>query len=92
MNKKVLSIILAVAVAVATFFLFEVLASSSGFNFLPYLIHESIWKGGKGEGDFIRIFDIAFSILLFWVTYKIVYRILKWNGVSSDRCADVFGR
>ncbi len=77
MNKRTLSIIL--ALAITAFFLIEVLSSPSGFNFLPYLIHESIKKGGEGEGTFIRIFDLCFSVLFFWIVYKIIYRILNRN-------------
>ena len=77
MNKKILAIILAL---IATgFFLFMVLNSSSGFNFIPYLIHEAISPGGAGETNFIIVFDILFAILIFWLLYKLFTRILTKN-------------
>jgi hypothetical protein len=75
MNKKILAIVL--AVAVAGLFLFMVLYSSSGFNFIPYLIHEAVSPGGAGETNFIIVFDVLFAILLFWLSYKLFNRVLK---------------
>jgi len=74
MNKKILIIIL--ALTASSLFLYMVLYSSSAFNFIPYLIHESLSPGGAGESNFIVVFDIAFSILLFWLLYKLFERLL----------------
>jgi hypothetical protein len=75
MNKKILAIVL--AVAVVGLYLFMVLYTSSGFNFIPYLIHEAISPGGAGETNFIIVFDVLFAILLFWLAYKLFDRLLK---------------
>jgi|688.fasta_scaffold06779_9 uncharacterized BrkB/YihY/UPF0761 family membrane protein len=75
MNKKILAIVL--AVAVVGLYLFMVLYTSSGFNFIPYLIHEAISPGGAGETNFIIVFDVLFAILLFWLAYKLFDRVLK---------------
>jgi hypothetical protein len=73
MNKKILAIVL--AVAVVGLYLFMVLYTSSGFNFIPYLIHEAISPGGAGETNFIIVFDVLFAILLFWLAYKLFDRL-----------------
>jgi len=75
MNKKILAIVL--AVAVVGLYLFMVLYTSSGFNFIPYLIHEAISPGGAGETNFIIVFYVLFAILLFWLAYKLFDRVLK---------------
>ncbi len=75
MNKKILVIVL--AIAVVGLYLFMVLYTSSGLNFIPYLIHEAISPGGAGETNFIIVFDVLFSILLFWLAYKLFDRVLK---------------
>jgi len=62
---------------VSGLFLFNVLYSSSAFNYIPYLIHETISPGGKEESTFITIFNICFSILLFLIFYKIFSHILS---------------
>lgn len=75
MKKKRLAIIL--AIVVAGLFLFMVLYSSSAFNYIPYLLHETISPGGAGEANFIIVFDILFALLLFWLAYKLFMRVLK---------------
>lgn len=75
MNKKILAILL--AVAVVGLYLYMVLYTSSGFNFIPYLIHEAISPGGAGETNFIIVFDVLFAIFLFWLAYKLFNRVLK---------------
>lgn len=68
MFGKAISIGLALVVAVI--FLLDVLSSGSHtFNLLPYLLHESISKGGAGEATFIRIFDILTGCLIFVIIY-----------------------
>lgn len=75
MNKKVISILIAILVAGA--FLVLTLNSSSAFNFLPYLIHGAISSNGTGETEFIVIFDIVVAFLLFWAVYMISIRTIK---------------
>lgn len=77
MNKKMLAIIL--ALIASGLFLFMVLYSSSAFNFIPYLIHEAISPGGAGESNFIIVFDVLFALLLFWLLYKLLIRLLTSN-------------
>jgi len=75
MNKKVLSIVLSLSIPIV--FLIWALSASAWFNFIPYAIHESISPGGASETIFIRVFDIAFSILIFGVAYSIFKRLFK---------------
>jgi hypothetical protein len=76
MQKRYISI--GVALIITTIFLLLVLSSGgSAFNFFPYLIHESISKGGAGEAMFITIFDIVFGIIIFWIAYLVLNRFLK---------------
>ncbi len=79
MNRKLLSLVF--ATAIAGLFLLLVLFSPSGFNYIPYLIYESIWRGGSGESTFIRIFDLLFAILLFWVSFRLFSWILKKDRI-----------
>ncbi|WEK34995.1 MAG: hypothetical protein P0Y53_21110 [Candidatus Pseudobacter hemicellulosilyticus] len=72
--NKLLAVVL--ALLTAGLFLFMVLYSSSGFNFIPYLIHEAISPGGAGETTFIMVFDVLAAILLFWLLYKLFARLL----------------
>jgi hypothetical protein len=74
MNKRTVSFIL--ALFSSGLFLFTVLYSSSGFNFIPYMIHETVSPGGPGEAKFIIIFDVLFAIFLFWILYKLFVRVL----------------
>lgn len=74
MSTKAKSLLL--AFIVSTFFLLlTVFSSSSAFNFLPYLIHQSFSPGGEGESEFIKVFDIVFAIVLFFISYKISKRL-----------------
>lgn len=77
MRKKSLSLIL--AFIVSALFLLMTIASTSAFNFVPYLIHQYISPGGTGESAFITWFDMIFSVLLFCIIYKVVYSLLKGN-------------
>lgn len=75
MIKRLLPLLLSIITVMI--FLLIVLSSSNGFNFIPYLIHESISPGGAGETKFIIGFDIVFSVLVFLVIYKIATRIFN---------------
>lgn len=78
MSKRTKSLAFACIVTVL-FLLLTVFSSSSAFNLFPYLLYEKFSPGGAGETNFIIGFDIAFSILLFYVVYKIANRVLVSN-------------
>jgi hypothetical protein len=74
MSKRTKSLIVAFLVS-TLFLLITIVPSSSIFNMLPYMLHESISPGGAGETNFIIGFDIAFGFLLFYIVYKGANRI-----------------
>ena len=47
------------------------------FNFIPYSMNEEIFKDAGNEIAFIRIFDIACAIILFWLLYMIFKKVFK---------------
>ena len=78
MTKKVIPIGIALIIC-ATFLLLVLSPGGCGFNLLPYLIHEGVFKGGTGESQFIKGFDIVVGIAIFLVIYKTVKIILLKN-------------
>ena len=64
------------SIATVLFLLMTVFSSSSAFNLLPYMLHEDFILTSISETNFIIGFDIIFSILLFFVVYKVSDRIL----------------
>ena len=69
-TKKIISISL--AFISATVFLFVVLnPNGSGFNIIPYVLHEMISRGGAAEDGFVVFFDFLVSFLIYWLIYKI---------------------
>jgi hypothetical protein len=71
-----------IALIVCMLFLWmTVFSPPSAFNFLPYLIHKSFSTSFEGEAEFIKGFDIAFAILLFFIVYKIANRLLTRREV-----------
>jgi hypothetical protein len=76
MNKRTKSFLLAFLVS-ALFMLLTVVPSSSVFNILPYMLHETFLPGGASESVFIIGFDIVIGILLFFVVYKLTNRQLQ---------------
>jgi hypothetical protein len=60
----------------ALFLIMTVFSSSSIFNFLPYMLHETFAPGGVGESSFIIGFDIVCSVLVFYIAFKIVNNML----------------
>lgn len=75
MNKKTLPLIIASSITLIFYLL--ALFGSSAFNILPYYIYESISPGGANETVFIRVFDILFGVLLFWLVYKLSKALFK---------------
>ncbi len=75
MRKKTLPVIIASVITLVFYSL--VLFGSSTFNILPYYIHESISPRGANETVFIRVFDILFGLLLFWIVYKMSKVLFK---------------
>lgn len=69
------------SIAATLFLLLTIFSSSSVFNLLPYMLHESFSPDGAGETNFIIGFDIAFSFLLFWIVYKVANRVLTRKQV-----------
>lgn len=61
----------------AGLFLNKVLTPPSSFNFIPYLIHEAMSSGGEGESRFIVVFDVIFSIGLFFLFYWLFKTLLR---------------
>jgi hypothetical protein len=75
MTKKVIPI--GVALIICAVFLLLVLSPGGcAFNFLPYLIHEEMSKGGAGESQFIKGFDILIGAAIFLIVYKIAKIVL----------------
>jgi hypothetical protein len=73
MSRKIIPI--GISLVCCSGFLLLVLAPGGcAFNLLPYEIHESMSRGGKGESQFITIFDVLFSIgiflLVLWINKK----------------------
>lgn len=66
-----------ISVIIAGFFLYSVLTPPSMFNFLPFAIHEAFFLNSSiEEGTFIKIFDIIMSVLIFWIVYLAVRKII----------------
>ena len=80
MSKRTKSLVFAFIVTVL-FLLLTVFSSSSAFNLLPYMLYETFYPGGAGETNFIIGFDIAFSILLFYIVYKVSSKVLARKAV-----------
>ncbi len=74
MKNQTLAIV--IALIIAGVFLSYALRPGA-FNLIGYSIHEAIWPGGANESNFIRVFDIVCGIIIFWIAYKILIRILK---------------
>jgi hypothetical protein len=75
-----------IALIVSAGFLYLALTPPSMFNFLPFAIHEALFlkvtEGGEvsssiEEGTFIKIFDIVFAGMLFWLIYKVSKSLMK---------------
>lgn len=75
-----------IAFAVSIFFLISVLTPPSYFNALPFAIHQSFFKEVTSDGDvfntieestFIKIFDTIVALLLFWLVYVVIKRLLS---------------
>ena len=79
MSKRTKSLVYAFIVTIQ-FLLLTVFSSSNVFNLLPYMLHESFYPGGAGETNFIIGFDIAFSILLFYIVYKVSSKVFARKG------------
>lgn len=75
MNKKLISLILALLISAV--FYWYIIEPNNGFNLIVYSIHESISPGGRGESTFIRSFDVLLSFAVFLIFYKLLRVILK---------------
>jgi hypothetical protein len=73
--KKVLPIGIALIIC-AVFLLLVISPGGCAFNFIPYLIHEGMSKGGAGESEFIKGFDIVVGVAISLIVYKIVKMML----------------
>jgi hypothetical protein len=76
MSKRTKSFLFAFIVTML-FLLLTAFSSSSVFNLLPYMLHESFSSGGAGETNFIVGFDIVFSLLLFYIVYRATKCVLS---------------
>ena len=79
MSKRTKSLVFA-SIATILFLLLTVFSSSSVFNLLPYMLHESFYPGGAGETKINIGFDIAFSIMLFYIVYKVSSKVFARKG------------
>ena len=76
MRKKVVSIV--VASVVTILFLLDVFSSGSHvFNLIPYLIHESLSRGGGGENTFVTVFDLISAVLLFFIVRWVMQQLMN---------------
>ena len=80
MSKRTISFIIAFVLG-SIFLILTVFSSESMFNFIPYLLHESISPGGAGETNFIIGFDIVISVLVFYIAYKVANLVLTRKQV-----------
>lgn len=75
MNKKIIIKITALFIAIL-FFLY-LISPNNGFNLIFYSIHELISPGGKGEFEFIRTCDVLISLLVYFISYKLLKILIK---------------
>lgn len=84
MMKSINPIAALVAVLIAGTFLYSVLTPPSMFNFLPFAIHEAFFlkvtengvSSSIEEGTFIKIFDTAVAVLIFWLAYIVAKKVM----------------
>jgi hypothetical protein len=74
MNKNIIVIISAILSLLTFLYLIQ---PSIYINFLPYQIHESLFRGSGYESEFIKAFDFLISVLLFFVFKKIGFNLIK---------------
>lgn len=74
-KSKVL--VFTVSTLISGIFLWLVLNSPSIFNMLPFAIHEAINPGGSSEKTFIVLFDVLVALLLFVLSYKVIYKVVN---------------
>ena len=85
MMKNINPVATLVALVISGVFLYSVLTPPSIFNFLPFAIHEALFlqvtengvSSSIEEGTFIKIFDTVVAILLFWLIYAVVKKIIS---------------
>lgn len=75
MIRKQLPLVL--SFILTTIFFLIAFDPESGFNFIPYFIHESVFPSGAGETKFIIGFDAVIGLLFFLAAHRIFTWILK---------------
>lgn len=61
-----------VSAVLAIGFLMLVFRKDSAFHLIPFVIHQSLFRGEISESVFVDIFDIIFSCILFFLFLKII--------------------
>lgn len=56
-----------IPIAVSLVFFWIVITPPSYFNFLPYGIHEALFRGSGFEKEFIIAFDFVVALLIFFL-------------------------
>lgn len=74
-RNKIIAFIIAALIS-TSFLWITIFSGPSAFNIIPFEIHEAISPGGSSESFFIRVFDIAIAILLFILSYRIIYKMI----------------
>ena len=74
-RAKIVALVVSLVVAVG--FLLLVFRKPSVFHLLPYSIHQALLRDAIKESTFIDIFDVLFSVGLFFLTMRISTRMKK---------------
>jgi hypothetical protein len=75
MKRKIIP--LGTALIISVIFLSLVLAPEGcAFNLLPYEIDEGLSNGAKGDNEFIETFDVIVAIIIFFLVYKALRKVL----------------
>lgn len=82
MKINLLALLLAVLISIGL--LVFALTTPSAFNFLPFAIHQAIFRDVIMEKSFIVIFDILTALFLVWFFYKILTRFVLLFSVKSE--------
>jgi hypothetical protein len=91
MKIKIISGI--IAILIAALFLYVILQPGI-FNYLPYLIHKSLFEKLDSNGEivsviteesFIVTFDVVASIFILWLTYKVSMFFFGREMIRRDK-------
>ena len=74
MNSKLIWILSGLLAGIIFIYLIQ---STRYFNFLPYQIHEILFRGSGNEREFIIFFDLIICIILFFIFKRILSKVNK---------------